>query len=95
MSKLTLVAEESTPSLLAVTLPGLLAGAMKASWVADAVVAVTAAETHTTPENTQYILDGVHSRNIDLYCYSIIHYSSNLLALSRFVTEAMFFITAW
>lgn len=52
LRELTLVAEESTPTLLAVTLPGLLAGAMKASWVSDAVVAVTAAETNATPENT-------------------------------------------
>lgn len=55
MRELTLVAEESTPSLLAVTLPGLLAGAMKASWVTDAVITVTAAETNTAPENTTYI----------------------------------------
>lgn len=59
-----LVAEEPTPSLLAVTLPGLLAGAMEAAWVTDTVITVTPTEANAT------------------------------LALSRFITEAMFFITA-
>lgn len=55
LSKLTLVAEEPTPALLAVTLPGLLAGAMEAAWVTDTVITVTATEAHTTPENTAFI----------------------------------------
>lgn len=55
LSELTLVAEEPAPSLLAVTLPGLLAGAMEAAWVTDAVVAVTPTEAHSTPGNTKCI----------------------------------------
>lgn len=51
MSKLTLIAEEPTPSLLAVTLPGLLAGAMEAAWVTDTVVTVTATKANTAPGN--------------------------------------------
>lgn len=51
MGKLTLIAEEPTPSLLAVTLPRLLAGAMEAAWVTDTVVTVTATEAHTAPGN--------------------------------------------
>ena len=45
----TLIAEQSAPSLLAVALPGLLTGTMETAGVADAVVAVTAAEAHPTP----------------------------------------------
>lgn len=52
LSKLTLVAEEPTPSLLAVALPGLLAGAMEAAWITDTVITVTPTEAHTTPGNT-------------------------------------------
>lgn len=55
LSKLTLVAEEPTPSLLAVTLPGLLAGAMEAAWVTDTVITVTSTEAHATPVNTTFI----------------------------------------
>lgn len=55
LSKLTLVAEEPTPSLLAVTLPGLLAGAMEAARVTDTVITVTPTEAHTTPGSTTFI----------------------------------------
>lgn len=51
MSKLTLIAEEPTPSFLAVTLPGLLAGAMEAAWITDTVITVTATEAYTAPVN--------------------------------------------
>lgn len=52
LSKLTLIAEEPAPPLLAITLPGLLAGAVEAAWVADTVVTVTATEPHAAPGNT-------------------------------------------
>lgn len=55
VSKLTLVAEKPTPPLLAVTLPRLLAGAMEAARVTDAVITVTPAKAHTTPKNTKII----------------------------------------
>ena len=55
LSELTLIAEEPTPSFLAVTLPGLLAGAMEAARVADTVITVTPTEAHTTPGNTTLI----------------------------------------
>lgn len=55
LNKLTLVAKKPTPSLLAVTLPRLLAGAVEAAWVTDAVITVTATEAHTTPGNTTLI----------------------------------------
>ena len=45
----TLIAEQSAPSLLAVALPGLLAGPMQAARVADAVVTVTPFEPHSAP----------------------------------------------
>lgn len=106
INKPTLVTEEPTPSLLAVTLPWLLAGAMEASWVTDAVIAVTPTEAHTTPygENITFkmsiriIFDQGDFRVWELYirenwrpinvdCF-------DLLALSWFITEAMFFITS-
>lgn len=37
-----LVAEKAPPAFLAVTLPGLLAGAMETTWVSDALIAVAA-----------------------------------------------------
>lgn len=46
---LTLVAEEATPALLAVALPGLLAGAVEAAWVPDALVTVPALPAHSAP----------------------------------------------
>lgn len=46
---LTLVAEEPPPALLAVALPGLLAGPVQAARVADALVAVAALESHPAP----------------------------------------------
>lgn len=52
LSKLTLIAEEAAPALLAVALPGLLAGAVEAAWVADTVVTVTATEPHAAPGKT-------------------------------------------
>lgn len=55
LSKLTLVAEEPAPSLLAVALPGLLAGAVEAARVTDTVVTVTPTEAHATPGNTTFI----------------------------------------
>lgn len=49
---LTLVAEEATPALLAVTLPGLLTGAVETAWVPDALVAVPALPAHSAPRKT-------------------------------------------
>lgn len=46
---LTLVAEESPPALLAVALPGLLAGPVQAARVTNALVAVAAPEAHSAP----------------------------------------------
>lgn len=46
---LTLVAEETSPALLAVALPRLLAGPVQAAWVADALVTVAALESHPAP----------------------------------------------
>lgn len=48
-SLLTLVAEKATPSLLAVALPWLLARPVKASWVTNALVTVSAFEAHSAP----------------------------------------------
>lgn len=48
-SLLTLVAEESPPALLAVALPGLLAGPMEAARVTDALIAVATLESHSAP----------------------------------------------
>lgn len=47
--ELTLVAEEAAPTLLAVALPGLLAGAVEAAWVPDALVTVPALPAHSAP----------------------------------------------
>lgn len=49
---LTLVAEEAPPALLAVALPGLLAGAMETAGVADTLVTVPALPTHPAPRRT-------------------------------------------
>lgn len=49
VSVLTLVAEKATPSLLAVALPWLLARPVKASWVTNALVTVSAFEAHSAP----------------------------------------------
>lgn len=46
---LTLVAEKAPPALLAVALPGLLAGAVETAWVPDALVAVPALPAHSAP----------------------------------------------
>lgn len=47
---LTLVAEEATPAFLAVALPWLLAGSMKASWVTYALITVAAFKAHSAPD---------------------------------------------
>lgn len=47
--ELTLVAEEAAPALLAVALPGLVAGAMQTAWVAYALVTVPAREADPAP----------------------------------------------
>ena len=49
LSLLTLVAEESSPALLTVALPGLLAGPVEAARVTNALVAVAAFESHSAP----------------------------------------------
>lgn len=61
---LTLVAEESPPALLAVALPGLLAGPVEAAWVTNALVAVAALESHSAPVVVQLGREhrSVHSR---------------------------------
>lgn len=48
--RLTLVAEESPPALLAGALPGLLAGAMETARVPNALVTVAALPAHSAPE---------------------------------------------
>lgn len=55
LSKPTLIAEEPSPALLAVTLPGLLAGAVETARVADTVVTVTATEPHAAPGNANLL----------------------------------------
>lgn len=46
----TLIAEETTPAFLAVTLPRLLAGAMETARVADAVITVLPTEAYSAPD---------------------------------------------
>lgn len=46
---LTLVAEEPPPTLLTITLPGLLAGPVETARVTDALVAVAAFESYSAP----------------------------------------------
>lgn len=66
-----LVAEEATPSLQAVTLPRLLAGAVKTSWVADAVITVTPTEANSTLAFTRLVTESMllaTTRKTDWFC---------------------------
>lgn len=74
LSKLTLVAEEAAPALLAVTLPGLLAGAVEAARVADTVVTVTATEPHPAPGNANSLARLLHKKtikNVRIYIFRV------------------------
>lgn len=51
---LTLVAKESAPAFLAVALPRLLAGAVKASWITDTVITVLSTEAYSAPGDTEH-----------------------------------------
>lgn len=48
-----MVAEKAPPAFLAVTLPGLLAGAMETTWVSDALIAVAALPANSAPWKKQ------------------------------------------
>lgn len=92
---LTLVAEEASPAFLAVALPWLLAGPMKASWVTYALITVAAFKAHSAPDAQNKPNHPVRKSVLNVISTANdVNIVMNVLALSGFLAEAVLLITS-